>query len=156
MRVNRSQGAGSLPHPSAGRLGGAVAKIYPLSVVIVGFVVFSLSYIDFISDYGFWIGIGVGLIPSVILAFLLTAFWSIIAFCIADLVLFSIYAPKFSPVDEDPLGANERISGHSLHQPGLRLRRRPMPLPHPDRARITTRHDPHPPVAAPVAPQRPL
>lgn len=133
-----------------------MAKIYPLSVVIVGFVAFSVSYIDFISDYGFWTGLGVGLIPSLILAFLLTAFWSLIAFCIADLVLFSIYAPKSSPVDEDPLGANERISGHSLRQPGLRLRRRPMPLPHPGRARITTRHDPHLPVTTPAAPQPPL
>lgn len=59
--------------------------IYKIGYVITAFIVFVGTWIWCISEYGFLFGVGLGWLPSAIVAFLAGLLWPLIAIGIAAL-----------------------------------------------------------------------
>lgn len=56
---------------------------YALGAVWTGFIVFVGTWIWCISEYGFLLGVGLGWLPSAIVAFLAAWLWPLIAIAVA-------------------------------------------------------------------------
>lgn len=64
-------------------------ELYQLIQGIVGFIVFIVSYIYCITAYGYLLGLGLGWLPSIIVALIAAIFWKLMVFIalIAAIVL---------------------------------------------------------------------
>lgn len=64
--------------------------VYSVGAVITGLIVFIGTWIWCISEYGFLLGVGLGWLPSGIVAIISAFLWPFIAFAIAAVVVFFI------------------------------------------------------------------
>lgn len=55
---------------------------YRIVGMITGAITFFISYIYCIAEYGFLLGVGLGWLPSFIVAFVAGLLWPVIALCI--------------------------------------------------------------------------
>jgi hypothetical protein len=63
---------------------------YRIVGVITGVITFVVSYIYCIYEYGYLLGVGLGWLPSFIVAFVAGLLWPVIAFGIAIVILLII------------------------------------------------------------------
>ena len=64
--------------------------VYSFGALITGVIVFIGSWIYCIAEYGFLFGVGLGWLPSIIVAVIAGALWPLIAIGIAILVFFAL------------------------------------------------------------------
>ena len=65
--------------------------VYSAWAAITGFIVFVGTWIWCISEYGFLLGVGLGWLPSGIVASVAAFLWPLIALAIAAVVVFLIF-----------------------------------------------------------------
>jgi hypothetical protein len=65
---------------------------YKLGAVIIGGIVFIISWLYAIASYGFFLGVGVGWAPSLMIAFIAGILWPLVALAMAALEIFIVYA----------------------------------------------------------------
>ena len=70
-------------------------EAYQISAAIVGVITFIITYIWSIVNYGFLFGVGLGWLPSMILAVVVGFLWPVILFVFFIGVLFILYANKY-------------------------------------------------------------
>jgi len=63
---------------------------YQIGFAITAFIVFIGSWIYCIAEYGFLLGVGLGWLPSIIVAVIAGALWPLIAIGIAVIVFFAL------------------------------------------------------------------
>jgi hypothetical protein len=64
------------------------SKVYSVGAAITGFCTFIGCWIYCIATYGFLLGVGLGWLPSAIVAFFAALLWPLIAFALVALVVF--------------------------------------------------------------------
>jgi hypothetical protein len=64
--------------------------VYHWGAVLTGGIVFIGSWIYCIAEYGFLFGVGLGWLPSIIVAVIAGALWPLIALGIAVIVFFAL------------------------------------------------------------------
>ena len=64
--------------------------VYQLGFTITAFIVFVGSWIYCISEYGFLLGVGLGWLPSIIVAYIAGFLWPLIVIGIAVLIFFAL------------------------------------------------------------------
>jgi len=64
---------------------------YQLGATITGGIVFIISWLYAIASYGFFIGVGLGWIPSLMIAFIAGILWPLVALATAALIIFIVY-----------------------------------------------------------------
>ena len=64
--------------------------VYQLGFNITAFIVFIGSWIYCIAEYGFLLGVGLGWLPSIIVAYIAGVLWPLIAIGIAVLIFFAL------------------------------------------------------------------
>jgi hypothetical protein len=62
--------------------------VYVIGVLITGFITFVVTWIYCIATYGFLLGVGIGWLPSIIVAAIVGFLWPLILFAILALLLF--------------------------------------------------------------------
>lgn len=61
--------------------------IYPIGRIITGFIVFIASWLYCIATYGFLFGVGLGWLPSIIVAVIAGYLWPLIVIAIVALIV---------------------------------------------------------------------
>lgn len=65
--------------------------LYPLGAFITGFITFVSSWIYCIATYGYLFGVGLGWLPSMIVAFIVGALWPLILIGLIGIVLLFLF-----------------------------------------------------------------
>jgi hypothetical protein len=61
--------------------------IYPIGVLITGFITFIVTWIYCIATYGFLLGVGLGWLPSIIVAYIVGYLWPLILVGLIGIIL---------------------------------------------------------------------
>lgn len=75
-------------------MAGQEDNSYQIGFAITAFIVFIGSWIYCIAEYGFLLGVGLGWLPSIIVAVIAGALWPLIAIGIAVIAAIVIFSLK--------------------------------------------------------------
>lgn len=68
------------------------SEAYETGAKIIGTITFLVSWGYAVVTYGFFLGVGLGWIPSLVIAMVAALLWPLVAFALAILTILLIYA----------------------------------------------------------------